>query len=504
VVAKTRNTNKTNNISTNNNLEGGEAMKAKTTKNETRTGLPVPVNVQLLTDVLSVEAYYDKDQATIDFIMKYMEKLVEEQPKEVFDLYFDEAGNLYVSKNTPPKGKYYPCSVAHCDTVHKITGNLVIVNLKDQILTGMDAVTARPSGCGGDDGVGVYINLEMLRRLKYVKCAFFRNEEGGMVGSSQADMGFFEDVAFVLQADRMGNSDFIRYTNNVTVYSKAFGKAVRPILNLYKYAPCDGLATDVGQLKINGLEVSCANVSCGYYRPHADSEYVDLYDVEMCLNLFIDLFSTLSDRQWTHILDKAELDTKVYRYTWTKADDDAWERDWKKREEDYYRQKYFSSTSGTSGTSGTTGVTGTPIKPISGNAVSDTTSTSKDDKYAIIKKVLDGVGGTGNVYTASDLVKRDQDNLVKYLKRGGARQPTRIPTPSDYDWSCRLCGSEEMLRYIEMADGWYCEGCGEFTPNHGAAPKGYSVIDDDETDMKERGGYGDSRDGVDRHIDDTF
>ena len=33
----------------------------------------------------------------------------------------------------------------------------------------------------------------------------------------------------------------------------------------YGYKPAQGLATDVAALKRNGLEVSCVNLSCGYY-----------------------------------------------------------------------------------------------------------------------------------------------------------------------------------------------------------------------------------------------
>jgi putative aminopeptidase FrvX len=219
----------------------------------------------------------------------------------------DNTGNLYVVKGRPEEGSFYPCVVAHTDTVHEITGRLVIVRVGDA-LTGMDSLTGRPSGCGGDDKVGVYIALEMLRRLPACKAAFFRDEESGCIGSRLADMAFFEDVAFVLQADRMGNSDFIKHTNGVSVYSQEFYSAIRDTLNTYGYSPEYGVSTDVGQLKLNGLGVSCANVSCGYWRHHSADEYVNLHDVETCLNLFYDLFSAFCHRQWPHRADPDEFD----------------------------------------------------------------------------------------------------------------------------------------------------------------------------------------------------
>lgn len=35
-------------------------------------------------------------------------------------------------------------------------------------------------------------------------------------------------------------------------------------------------------MKRNGLEVSCVNLSCGYYEPHTDNEYTILADLCKC------------------------------------------------------------------------------------------------------------------------------------------------------------------------------------------------------------------------------
>ena len=42
--------------------------------------------------------------------------------------------------------------------------------------------------------------------------------------------------------------------------------------------------TDVLTLKENGLEVSCANVSCGYYNAHTDEEITVKKDLQKCLD----------------------------------------------------------------------------------------------------------------------------------------------------------------------------------------------------------------------------
>lgn len=43
--------------------------------------------------------------------------------------------------------------------------------------------------------------------------------------------------------------------------------------------------TDVYALKRRGLEVSCVNISCGYYKPHTDHEYTVLRDLAKCYRL---------------------------------------------------------------------------------------------------------------------------------------------------------------------------------------------------------------------------
>jgi len=50
----------------------------------------------------------------------------------------------------------------------------------------------------------------------------------------------------------------------------------------YGYKPAQGLNTDVAALKRNGLEVSCINLSCGYYEPHTDNEYTVVADLCKC------------------------------------------------------------------------------------------------------------------------------------------------------------------------------------------------------------------------------
>ena len=68
--------------------------------------------------------------------------------------------------------------------------------------------------------------------------------------------------------------------NGMKLCSNEFISAID--VRKYGYKPAQGLNTDVAALKRNGLEVSCINLSCGYYEPHTDNEYTVVADLCKC------------------------------------------------------------------------------------------------------------------------------------------------------------------------------------------------------------------------------
>lgn len=237
-----------------------------------------------LEEILSVQTYSGDE-------WRMFAKIVRECKRIGASIKQDEVGNLYVTKGI---SKTYPCIVAHMDSVHVIVEDLSIISCNNRI-TGFNQVTMQQTGIGGDDKVGIYIALRCLEMYDHIKCAFFVNEEQGCIGSSQADMTFFKDCRFVLQGDRRGNTDFVVNASGVKLSDRKFKRDVKPILKDYGYAFSDGMMTDVMQLKENGLDVACANVSCGYYRPHAKDEYVVVSDVERCLELFTTIIERMTN-----------------------------------------------------------------------------------------------------------------------------------------------------------------------------------------------------------------
>jgi len=119
-------------------------------------------------------------------------------------------GNIYTTKGIADS---YPCIVSHMDSVHKIIPpEDYDILYNDKYAMGINTKTITPTGCGGDDKVGIYACLRLLQEYPCVKVAFFRDEEVGCNGSYDADVNFFIDAKFILQSDRKGNTDFV---NNI-------------------------------------------------------------------------------------------------------------------------------------------------------------------------------------------------------------------------------------------------------------------------------------------------
>lgn len=203
----------------------------------------------------------------------------------------DKYGNIYAVHDP-----LLPFVVCHIDTVHAIqNGELTPIQIGRNV-TGINAHTMRQSGIGGDDKCGIYAAITLYKE-GIANAAFFLDEEYGCLGSYAADMSIFEHTPYCLQADRKGNADLVTDICGGMV-SKAFKKALKPIIANYGYSFTFGGMTDVMALRDNGIGVSCVNMSAGYYNPHSDSEYIDLDDLDNCVEMMRDILVTLGVRPY--------------------------------------------------------------------------------------------------------------------------------------------------------------------------------------------------------------
>lgn len=251
-------------------------------------------NKQLLIDILSVQS---ETYNSVD-----MENFIMDRLDEMNVYYVIDKGNIYAIKGDTDS---YPCIVSHMDTVHKIIPqDRFKIMYDDYCAMGFDRGLNMPSGCGGDDKVGIFICLTMLQYLDNVKVVFFRDEEIGCSGSSDAHMEFFDDVRFVLQCDRKGNKDFVNNIFGLDLQSSAFSTDVLTIIKRYGYEFSDGGMTDVYQLALDGVGVSVANMSCGYHNPHSDDEIVVFDEVDNCMAMVYEIMSSMTDT-YKHKADRS-------------------------------------------------------------------------------------------------------------------------------------------------------------------------------------------------------
>ena len=218
----------------------------------------------LLKQLFCIHSRSGKEGKLRKFIWNWIRQTVPDAKIEC-----DKPGNLYVTKG---KSSTYPCIVAHMDQVQERHSKDFTAYEVEDIIIGFSPKRREQQGLGADDKCGLWIALKCLQKYECLKLAFFVEEEIGCRGSEQADMEFFKDCRFVIEPDRRGSDDLITEISWIPLCSKDFLKDIG--YKKYGYKETEGMMTDVETLKERGLDISCINLSCGYYKPHTDQEFV--------------------------------------------------------------------------------------------------------------------------------------------------------------------------------------------------------------------------------------
>ena len=228
----------------------------------------------------------------------------------------DEYNNIYVTKGKLNEGEFYPMFVAHTDTVHEIIPKINVkeVDVYRPVTFGkiFESVSVKalkayddndnPTGIGGDDKCGIFICLNLLETLEKVKIGLFVSEETGCHGSSKCNEEFLKDVGYICQYDAPGDHLITEVCSGVRLFEKGgeFGslahKAIKDAfgcemtLGSHPY-------TDVMQLKKKS-DVSCINMSCGYYNMHTANEFVCVSDVERAIQAGLNMVNSLGLKKY--------------------------------------------------------------------------------------------------------------------------------------------------------------------------------------------------------------
>ena len=250
-----------------------------------------------LASIMKVQSASYKTHRMAKFITKTLQK-------DGLGYSKDKYGNIYVTKGD---ADLYPTMVCHIDTVHSINDNVRIVRTGDKMFA-IDSTNCHRIGIGGDDKVGIYITLCCLRKFDNFKAVFFLDEEVGCVGSSNADFDYFNDSTIVLECDRRGYGDFVTNISGTKLSDDTFIEDIQHIIDEYKFVTCNGGITDVGEIAENN-DVQVANMSCGYYEPHSDNEYIVISEVEKVKRMCMKILAATQLKRYT--MDK---DSRVTYY----------------------------------------------------------------------------------------------------------------------------------------------------------------------------------------------
>ena len=178
----------------------------------------------------------------------------------------DDFGNVFITKG---QADNYPCVAAHLDEVHQ--PGVRHLQETDGMIFATDQNGER-TGIGADDKNGIWIALRLLHEVETLKVAFFVQEEkdgelSGCRGSRACDLSWFNDVRYILQCDRKGNSDIVSYelvkicnsvlseTDKHDIYCKgkhfldmkAYGSAIKELEKVRGYKDSDDLISRCGK-----------------------------------------------------------------------------------------------------------------------------------------------------------------------------------------------------------------------------------------------------------------
>ncbi len=245
--------------------------------------------MELLKQLYTIHALSGKEKQIRNFIKGY---IFENIPG--VKITGDKIGNLYITKG---QADTYPCIVAHLDQVQRLHSKDFRAIETEDIIFGYSPSNRCQEGLGADDKNGIWVALQCLIKYEALKIAFFVGEEVGCVGSGAANIEFFRDCRFVIQPDRRGYSDVITQISWESLCSEQFLSDIQP--EQFGYNPTDGLMTDIEALRENGLEISCINLSCGYYEPHTDREFTVKSDLKKCLE-FVQFIIEYCTEVYTH------------------------------------------------------------------------------------------------------------------------------------------------------------------------------------------------------------
>jgi putative aminopeptidase FrvX len=278
--------------------------------------------LERLKKILSIPSLYGREEKVRKYIADWA-------TSRNIPHYTDKIGNIYLTKG---ESEFYPCMVAHMDTVHKIEYEGIDIVEETYVksktdyssvcegqqvlrgyIKGKPHTNVNRTGCGGDDKAGIFLALEIMDKFDVMKCAFFVSEEIGCIGSKEADPDFFGNVAYTIQHDSPENDTISWYCSGYQLFSSEWAKPGVVIdeetgKNKFEGKIGDLLYdhgvrifarhpfTDVSQLT-KKFDFECINLPAAYYQYHTANECVLIDGIEIAYDLSVAIIERLGNEK---------------------------------------------------------------------------------------------------------------------------------------------------------------------------------------------------------------
>jgi len=223
------------------------------------------MNTKLLLDLFHIPSQSGSENNVQNFILDFL-------AKNQIECEIDEIGNIY---NISQTGR--PLLSAHMDTVQDNFDVLMskFIEIKGGVVKGYGVI-------GGDDKCGIYTILDLLenghRDFNFV---FSVQEEVGGIGIEQ----FIREqnlshIIWGIVLDRRGSSDIL--CNKGHEYGvEDFERALLSVGKNFGFSQGEGTFSDADYIS---EQISCANISVGYYNAHQKNEYVVISELQNTIN----------------------------------------------------------------------------------------------------------------------------------------------------------------------------------------------------------------------------
>ena len=257
------------------------------------------INRDLMMECMSIPTHSKLEFRMVSFIVRWARI-----NKVKFE--FDTYGNVYLTKGELEDGEYYPCVTSHMDTVQYkhdpyiyagVPLALKIEKVKKGehklLVNNEDGTLGTEIGIGADDKAGILICLSLFEHFEKLKACFFLEEETGCDGSDHMDVGWFNNVGYVIGFDSPELYRAAWSCSNTKLFNYDFyEKWMKPVCDEWGLKNCfySEPYTDVKNIR-EKTNIICMNFGNGGYNAHniGGTEYLIMEDTDQACGMAIDL-----------------------------------------------------------------------------------------------------------------------------------------------------------------------------------------------------------------------